>query len=393
MMVIHKEKDITEYVSAMSWGGSKSQIARKLEIHVVNAPLDHNVEKLNIALADPIYLIGDDGKTELFRGFITEREASSTTGTVTYVAYDILFYTLKSSATYNFSGKTAEAITQMVCRDLEIPTGDLAATGISQKLIVQNTAINEIISQAYAQATEQNKKEYIILARKGKLCVDEVGKLVCDIELTEDTNVISSKYKETLNSMVNRVRIYDGEGNPLGVVSNDADLKYGVFQQVYTKEEGKDATTTAKSMFAGVEKTFTLECINYNGAITGAGATVSDSSTGMSGYVYIEADTHTWQNGVATMSLTVSLKDPPSTSGNNDTASSSSKEYKVGDIVQFNGGNHYVSSTATKSGGTPSAGPAKITIINKGAAHPYHLVTEDWGKTHVWGWVDEGSFS
>ena len=52
-----------------------------------------------------------------------------------------------------------------------------------------------------------------------------------------------------------------------------------------------------------------------------------------------------------------------------------------------------VSSTATKSGGTPSAGKAKITIINKGSAHPYHLVTEDWSSTHVWGWVDEGSFS
>ena len=36
---------------------------------------------------------------------------------------------------------------------------------------------------------------------------------------------------------------------------------------------------------------------------------------------------------------------------------------------------------------------AKITIINKGSAHPYHLVTEGWSRTHVWGWVDEGSFS
>lgn len=33
-----------------------------------------------------------------------------------------------------------------------------------------------------------------------------------------------------------------------------------------------------------------------------------DSSTGLSGVVWIDADTHTWQNGVATMSLTVTLK-------------------------------------------------------------------------------------
>ncbi len=392
MIVLHKDNDITDYISSMSWGGSKSQMARKLELKIVNAPLDPNVQKLEIALADPIYLFEDDGKTELFRGFITEREASSTTGTVSYVAYDILFYTLKSKATYNFSGKTAEAIAQMVCGDMEIPVGSLASTGISQKLIVQNKSIYDIISEAYAQATEQNKKEYIILARKGKLCVERVGGIVCEIELAEDSNIISSKYKESITNMVNRVKIYDGKGNPVGMVQNDKDLKYGIFQQVYTKEEGKDATTTAKSMFKGVEKTFTLECVNFNGAITGAGAIVKDSSTGLSGDVWIEADTHTYSKGVATMSLTVTLRDRAAEVVEEE-KKEEKKEYKVGDIVQFKGGKHYVSSTGNKAGGSPSAGPAKITIINKGSAHPYHLVTEDWSKTHVWGWVDEGSFS
>ena len=108
--------------------------------------------------------------------------------------------------------------------------------------------------------------------------------------------------------------------------------------------------------------------------------------------MWIEADTHTYSNGVATMSLTVTLRDRAAEVVEEE-KKEEKKEYKVGDLVQFNGGTHYISSTATKSGGSPSAGPAKITIINKGSAHPYHLVTEDWGKTHVWGWVDEGSFS
>ena len=133
--------------------------------------------------------------------------------------------------------------------------------------------------------------------------------MVCSIEITEDSNITSSNYKESITNMVNKVRIYDGEGKTQGVVQNDADVKkYGIFQQTYTKEEGKDATTTAKSMFKTVEKTFTLECVNLNEAVTGAGAVVRDSSTGLSGVVWIDADTHTWQNGVATMSLTVTLK-------------------------------------------------------------------------------------
>ena len=69
------------------------------------------------------------------------------------------------------------------------------------------------------------------------------------------------------------------------------------------------------------------------------------------------------------------------------------KSYNVGDIVQFKGGTHYVSSYPGARGYSVSAGPAKITIANgSGKAHPWHLVTENWGQTHVWGWVDEGTF-
>ena len=327
MIVIHKNTDITEYVSSISWGGSRSEVARKLELKVVNAPLDTNITPITIELADLIYLFDDDGKTELFRGFVTEREASSTQGVVTYVAYDLLFYTLKSKATYNFSSKTAETIAKMVCDDMEIPVGSLASTGLTQKLIVQNVSIYEIIMQAYTQAHEQNGKQYRVIAKKGLLNVEEMGKVVCEIELTEDSNITSSQYKETLTNMVNKVLIYDGEGNPAGVVQEDEDVKkYGIFQQIYTKEEGKDPNTTAKSMFVGVEKTFTLNCTNLNDAITGSGAIVRDTSTGLSGLVWIDADTHTWSNGVATMSLTVTLKQMMDTKDAGDESSVGSED-------------------------------------------------------------------
>lgn len=307
MIVIHNGQDITEYVNKISWGGSKSEVARKLELTVVNAPLDKNIAPLKIGLADPVYLFDDD-KTELFRGFVTDRESSSVSGEITYTAYDLLYYTLKSKATYNFKKKTAEAITKMVCNDLQIPVGTLAKTGLTQKLIVQNRSIYEIIMQAYTNAYEKNGTKYRVSAKNGKLNVEEIGKVTCGIELREDSNITSSKYKETLSNMVNKVVIYNGKGKKVGVVQNKTNQKYGIFQQVYTKEKGKNATTTAKSMLNGIDKTFTLECINCNEAITGNGAIVRDSATGLSGFVYIDSDTHTWSNGVATMSLTVTLK-------------------------------------------------------------------------------------
>ena len=69
------------------------------------------------------------------------------------------------------------------------------------------------------------------------------------------------------------------------------------------------------------------------------------------------------------------------------------KEYKKGDIVHFKGGTHYVSSYPGSKGYRVSAGTAKITIVNgSGKAHPWHLITENWSQTHVYGWVDDGTF-
>ena len=70
---------------------------------------------------------------------------------------------------------------------------------------------------------------------------------------------------------------------------------------------------------------------------------------------------------------------------NGGTASTSS-EISVGDTVQFAGGPHYVSATASASSGTPKAGPAKVTAIKKGAKHPYHIIHTTSAST-VYGWV------
>ena len=73
-------------------------------------------------------------------------------------------------------------------------------------------------------------------------------------------------------------------------------------------------------------------------------------------------------------------------------------DISVGDVVQFAGGYHYVSSTASQpTGSARKAGPAKCTNIAKGAAHPYHLIggayTSVGGDSNVYGWVDASTVS
>lgn len=73
-------------------------------------------------------------------------------------------------------------------------------------------------------------------------------------------------------------------------------------------------------------------------------------------------------------------------------SSGSSSAISVGDVIQFAGGPHYKSASASSSSGSPKAGPAKVTAISKNAKHPYHIIHTTSAST-VYGWVDADKVS
>lgn len=90
----------------------------------------------------------------------------------------------------------------------------------------------------------------------------------------------------------------------------------------------------------------------------------------------------------ATKTINIEVKQTASTSKAKSSSSSanSKKTIKVGDIVNFIGNRHYVSSTGD-TGYSCKPGKAKVTIISKGAKHPYHLIHTD-SSSNVYGWVN-----
>lgn len=64
------------------------------------------------------------------------------------------------------------------------------------------------------------------------------------------------------------------------------------------------------------------------------------------------------------------------------------------DIIMFTGSKHYLNPSAAK-GSACKKGFAKVTKIEKGKKHPYHIIGEYYGSgnnkdgSNAWGWVDE----
>ena len=65
---------------------------------------------------------------------------------------------------------------------------------------------------------------------------------------------------------------------------------------------------------------------------------------------------------------------------------------KVGQIVNFTGTKHYVSSNAS-SPKRCKPGKAKVTIVYSSGKHPYHLVAVAGSGSTVYGWVDTSDIS
>ena len=69
------------------------------------------------------------------------------------------------------------------------------------------------------------------------------------------------------------------------------------------------------------------------------------------------------------------------------TSAAATADIKIGDVVEFTGTKHYVSSTA-KTASSCKPGKAKVTALAKGKAHPYHLIAVSGGGSTVYGWTD-----
>ena len=144
---------------------------------------------------------------------------------------------------------------------------------------------------------------------ENKLTVIEKGN-ACGAELTQGVNITSATYNDSVDNMVDIVKIYNDKHKKVGEVKNDKNLStYGVYQQTYQKEQGVNATKAAKSMLQGTTREATVEALGDIRAMSGFSIEIKDPATGLSGTFFIVSDEHKFENNIHTMSLDLAWKD------------------------------------------------------------------------------------
>lgn len=304
--LLSKNKDITELVQTITWSGDVREVSRKLQFAVIFNETDSYMSTVDLTVGDDVLM--QYGDKTIFGGVIHNVSRSASAKTVTYMAYDLMYYVKQSDISRIFDA-TPESITRQICDDLNIPAGSIATTGLSVYYPCLNKNAYEAIMAAYTNAGRINGKVYIpIMQDINKLSVIEKG-AYSGVVMEGTYNLTDSTYTISSEAVVNKVLITNKSGDVLSVKDDiDSMNKYGTVQKVYQEEDSKNSTAEAEALMHGIDKTGSITGLGDVRAIAGYSLAVQESKSGLYGLFYIDSDSHTFSAGKHEMQLTLNFE-------------------------------------------------------------------------------------
>ena len=389
--------DMTQLIEKVEWRGRKGSSARTLDVTLIDDD-GYRHARSGIDVEQGCQCIFSyDGK-ELFRGmFMFQKQGKQKRMELT--AYDSGIYLANNKDTFVYEGKTASDIFRDCCNRYGIPMGEVAACSyVIPELTKSKTTAFDAILDALSLEYDATGIRHYVSSDKGKLSLLTRRENILQWVIETGQNLTGYDYSRSIEDIRTRVKMVTNDGTSVAEASDAAlESKFGIFQEVMVPDENlteAEINDLVKSVLAeksASKRTVDLECLGIPDVISGLGVFVIIPELGINRTFYVDEDTHVFEGEKHTMRLSMTVANDLNKEAGGGGASRSG--YQVGDIVQFNGGYHYVSSSASNPTGSKcKPGPAKITLIAKGAKHPYHLIHTD-GQSRVYGWVDEGSFS
>lgn len=391
--------DVTQLVETIKWKGRKGSSARTLTATLIDDDgYKHARSGIDVEKGHQC-LFNYNGK-ELFRGIIMT-QTQTNRKKLQFTAYDNGIYLANNKDTFTYENKTASDVFRDCCTRFGLPMGEVAKCSYKiPELTKSKTTAFDAIADALSLDFDATGIRHYVASDKGKLSLLTRRENIMQWVIEVGQNITTYSYTRSIEDIKTRVKMVSKEGTTVAEKKNAAlEEKIGVFQEIDQPDESL-TTAQVNDLIASIleekstpERTLNVEAVGIAEVISGIGVYIIIPELGLSRTFYVDEDTHTFKDNMHTMTLKLNYANDLAKEEKNSEQAAGGKDYKVGDVVQFNGGYHYVSSTASNpTGGKCAAGPAKITLIAKGAKHPWHLIHTD-SSTRVYCWVDDGTFS
>lgn len=389
--------DVTQLVEQVKWKGRKGSSSRTLSVTLIDDD-GYKHARSGIDVEQGHQCIFNYDGVELFRGIIMS-QTQSNQKKLQFTAYDNGIYLANNKDTFCYENKTASDVFRDCCTRFGLPMGEVAKCSYKiPELTKSKTTAFDAIADALSLDFDATGIRHYVASSKGKLSLLTRRENILQWVIEVGQNITSYSYSRSIEDIKTRVKMVSKEGTTVAEKSNaELEKKIGIFQEIDQPDESltaaqvNDLIESIMEEKGTPERTLSVEAMGIAEVISGIGVYIIIPELEISRTFYVDEDTHTFEDNKHTMSLKLNYANDLAKEEKG--AEDSGKDYKVGDVVQFNGGYHYVSSTASNPTGSKcAAGPAKITLIAKGAKHPWHLIHTD-SSTRVYGWVDDGTFS
>ena len=390
--------DVSNMFEEITWSGRKGAAPRSVSITLMDDD-GYNHSRVTVDCANGDQCVFYEGGKELFRGIITSHKQSNSKKLVVK-AYDNAYYLANNKDSFCYTNKTATDIFNDCMSRLGMTGNAVDTSYVIPELPKAKTTYYDVMLDALSTTYKATGERYYISSENGTIYlrkrVENAMQWVLEAGSSQ-SNLTSYEYSKSIEKIRTRVRLLSKEDAIVYEKANtELESKIGTFMEVksvddsYTAAQMQELVESIFDEKGTPEQSLKVSGMGVSEAVSGKCVYVIIPHLGLKRSFFIDEDTHKYTRESHTMTLKLNFAEPVTKSSGSTQTSS---EHKIGDVVQFNGGYHYVSSTASKPTGSKcNAGPAKITNIAKGKAHPWHLVHTD-SKSRVYGWVDDGTFS
>lgn len=404
-----EQLDITEPTTGLTFEENEGELAQRVSLTLAN--ITHKGQRLSSLAKPNCYVIikaemGGETADEVARGKIVEwtPSRSASKDEIGLTAYDELLDLQKSQDNrYISAGVSTKTALMGIFNDWGIGVEKYDGPTVTHaKTTFKNQYLSDIILELLDTAHKHGARRCIVRANKGKVSVIPRASNETIYCFEEANNLELVKYKLSTSEMVTVVKVVateDEDKRQAVEAIINGKTEYGKRQKIYVRDDDDTlatATAAAKEILAEEgepEETMSIKAPDV--PTIRKGDKIKITTAVYAGYAVVISISHDASSHSMTVGVEKYKEETDKTTG---TTSSANKDYKVGDIVTFNGGYHYYTSQDSSSrGGKRTSGKAKITVIAKGAKHPYHLIGGAYnnvgGSSNVYGWVDSGTFS
>jgi hypothetical protein len=320
-------KDCTDLVIKASITGRRGDAPRTFSATLSDSE-SHGRLNANCGEGQSIlfYLNGD----EIFRGLLMT-DGRNNSRKLSLKAYDNCIYLCNNKGSFSYKKKTATYIFKDCLKKLGLKLGSAVDTGHKiSELVKKNTTYWDVIQDALSQTYKSTGTRYYVYSSKGKIYLKKRQEQSSMPVLDLTSNVQTYDMTRSIYNTRTRLTLKTSKGKKKGSSVNSAlEKKIGKFRDIETVDEDITKTEIKQRIKAFeletsiVDQELKVKATGNMKCVSGACAYVDISQIDTKRVMYIEEDTHTFENGHHDMELKLSYE---STSKN---TSSGSGSYKV----------------------------------------------------------------